>query len=67
MGTEAARLSSGPASCQDREDGHLSPRMRGTNQAPLHIGEHLPHVLAEGEKDPLPSLPAKPLPFLSLR
>lgn len=30
-GTEAARLSRGPASCQDGEDGHLSPRMRGTN------------------------------------
>lgn len=40
-GTEAARLSRGPASCQDGEDGHLSPRMRGTNPAPFHVSGRL--------------------------
>lgn len=49
MGTEAARLSRGPASCQDSEDGHLSPRMNGTNRAPLHISRHLSPVLGERE------------------
>lgn len=64
MGTEAARLSRGPASCQEGEDGHLSPRMRGTNLAPLHTRGHLPPALGEEVRDPLPSQPAKPLPFL---
>lgn len=65
MGTEAARLSRGPAFCQDSKDGHLSPRMSGTNWAPLHISGHLSPVL--GEKDTLLSLPVKSLPFLPLR
>lgn len=67
MGTEAARLSRGPASCQDSEDGHLSPKMRGTNPALFHISEHPSPVLGEGEREPLPSLRVTSLPYLPLR
>lgn len=66
MGTEAARLSKGPASCQDSEDGHLSPKMRGTNPAPLHISEHPSPVLGERKGTP-PSLRVTSLPYLPFR
>lgn len=64
MGTEAARLSRGPASCQDSEDGHLYPRMRGTNPALLHICGHLSTCPGRGgeRETPTPLCRSSPSP-----